>query len=294
MESTIDSARLNSELDRPGEQARVVSRQTVTGGCIGRAEVFTLDTGQRVFVKSSPDFPESFAAESAGLAAIGKSNSIQVPEEIGCGQTESGLGFLVLEWIETVPRDADFEIELARLLAQLHRQCRNARFGFDTDNFLGGSRQCNQWSSRWVEFWAVHRLGYQLELSNTLGYATAEFNLRCHRLIDHLDSLLKTDESASLIHGDLWSGNLLCGPNCLPVLIDPAVYFGSRESEFGMTTLFGGLSPRFYDAYHEAWPLAAGWETRVEIYRLYHLMNHLNLFGPSYFGSCLEILIKFT
>lgn len=272
----------------------VIERQPVTGGCISAAERFGLDNGQIVFVKSSRDRPGLFDAESAGLAAIRATRSIHVPAEIGRGTTESGMEFLVLEWVDTVATGKDFEIALARSLAKMHRQSRNSRFGFPTDNFLGRTHQGNRWSADWVEFWAVQRIGFQLELANSLGYATPDFNRLCHNLIGKLDSLISTNDPASLIHGDLWSGNFLCGRTCGPVVIDPAAYFGSRESEFGMTTLFGGLGPRFYDAYHECWPLVSGWEERVEIYRLYHLMNHLNLFGTSYYESCLEILTKFS
>ena len=162
------------------------------------------------------------------------------------------------------------------------------------DNHIGSSIQVNRWTTNWVEFWAQHRLGFQLSLAQRNGYVTTEFSKRCNRIISRLDTILKTDAEPCLIHGDLWSGNFMVARDGEPVLIDPAAYFGSREAEFGMTTLFGGFGSKFYDAYNECWPLSDGWQERVDVYRLYHLMNHLNLFGHGYYAGCIEILKKFN
>jgi protein-ribulosamine 3-kinase len=275
-------------------EARIASIRSVSGGCISQAESVTLANGRTFFVKSNHRTPELFSAESAGLAEIESTQAIRVPHVIGTGLTESGVGFVVLESIETGKPGVDFETRFGRSLANMHARGRSEQFGFHLDNHIGSSNQINRWTTRWVEFWAQYRLGYQLSLAQENGMATAEFSKRCDRLISKLKTLIEIDVEPSLIHGDLWSGNFMVANNGEPVLIDPAVYFGSRESEFGMTTLFGGFGSRFYEAYNECWPLADGWHERVEIYRLYHLMNHLNLFGKGYFGACMEILKKYS
>ena len=280
-------------LDRETAKTRIVSSRSVSGGCISQAEIVTLENGRRYFVKSNSSTPDLFVAESTGLAALRSTQTVRVPQVIGTDVTKLGIGFLVLELIETGQPGREFEAEFGRALAEMHMQSRHNRFGFHADNYIGSSSQINQWKTNWVEFWATNRFGFQLSLAEQNGHATAEFSKRFQRIISRLDTLISTDEDASLIHGDLWSGNFMVSASGKPVLIDPAVYYGSREAEFGMTTLFGGFGAEFYDAYQERWPLADGWQDRVELYRLYHLMNHLNLFGAGYFGGCMEILKKY-
>ena len=285
---------------KPDNQARdctnirITSSRNVAGGCISQTEIVTLADGRKFFVKSNELTAELFPAESKGLAAIESTQVIRVPQVIGVGKSKSGVGFLVLESIETGRPGNEFESQFGRAMAKMHLHGRNDRFGFNSDNHIGSSIQLNHWMANWVEFWAINRLGYQLSLASENGYATPEFTRRCDLIIARLDTLIGTDEKPSLIHGDLWSGNFMVSSDGEPVLIDPAVYFGSREAEFGMTTLFGGFGSRFYDAYAACWPLPNGWQERVEVYRLYHLMNHLNLFGPGYLSQCMEILKKYS
>ncbi len=279
-----------------GELTRVSisSTQRVSGGCISQAEIVTLEDGCKFFVKYNHTTPELFVAESEGLAEIELTKAIRVPQVIGNDQTDSGTGLLVLEVIETGQADTEFETRLGRSLANMHRRGRNDRFGYHCDNFIGRSLQINCWATSWVEFLIRDRLGYQSSLAQANGHTTTEFLKRFDRVISKLTSFIESDVEPCLIHGDLWSGNFMIASNGDPVLIDPAVYYGSREAEFGMTTLFSGLSPRFYDAYNECWPMSDGWQERVEIYRLYHLLNHLNLFGGVYFPACMQILKKFS
>ncbi|QEG22095.1 fructosamine kinase family protein [Mariniblastus fucicola] len=248
-----------------------------------------LNDQTRVFVKSSHN--DVFGQEAAGLESLRRTDSIRIAEVIYVSQREPFV--LILKAIESTPPSADFFERFARKLAQMHR-CSAEQFGFEHDNFLGATAQPNSWTSDWVEFWAVHRLGFQLRLAADNGLGGSELQRLGQALIHRLDEQIGgSNERPALIHGDLWSGNWLCDEHGEPALIDPAVYFANREAEFGMTTLFGGLPPRFYGAYREAWPLEDGWEDRVAVYRLYHLLNHLNLFGSSYLGECLESLRRF-
>lgn len=254
-----------------------------------------LSDGRKLFLKSNHQSSNLFHAEARGLAAIAATNTLRVPDVVGVGSTPSGMEFLILELIESGrPKDGFFE-KFGRKLALMHKRGRNEQYGFDADNYIGSTLQPNAWNRNWVEFWAEKRIRHQLRLATDNGFGNSELVRLGERLISQLDqSIGSLAEGPALIHGDLWSGNYLISATGDPVLIDPAVYFGSRESEFGMTTLFGGFGSEFYDAYNEVWPLNDGWEIRTEIYKLYHLINHLNLFGSGYLDSCLDLLKKLT
>ncbi len=270
----------------------------VSGGCINSTEIISLHSGDKFFVKSNREHPELFATEVSGLQAIRQTQTIRVPDYHGHGKTNDGTGFLILEFIETGTGSVDFFEKFGRLLASMHLKStkisRNYQFGLPTNNFIGCSPQINVPSNDWPTFFAEQRIGFQLKLAVDAGLSSPELYRLCEQLINKLPSLIgNSNEPPALIHGDLWSGNYLASSTGEPVLIDPAVYFGPREAEFGMTMLFGGFNSEFYQAYNEAFPLAVDWEERVEIYKLYHLLNHLNLFGTSYLSDCLTILRKF-
>jgi fructosamine-3-kinase len=179
-------------------------------------------------------------------------------------------------------------------LAEHHRRGTSSRFGWASDNYLGSTVQKNEARESWVEFFGECRLQYQLRLARQRGLGSREFYRLAERVIERLDKWLGDDRAQpSLLHGDLWSGNFLVDAAGRAVVIDPAVYYGHREAELAMPLLFGGFPPEFFDAYSEAWPLAEGWRERVELYKLYHLLNHLNLFGVGYLDSCLEIVRRF-
>ena len=287
-----------------GEPAKIVASSSIGGGCINDAEVVTLSDGRTFFVKSNPNH-NLFEAEAVGLATIKTSDAIRVPNVVTTGTTRLGLHFLILEQIKPGRPSKDFFETFGRSLAQMHRADINKfslqpklshldHYGFASDNHIGSTVQLNTWTSSWVEFFAEYRLGYQLKLAAENGYAK-QLQREGKSLIASLDELIgQTYEPPSLIHGDLWSGNFMVSSSDEAVLIDPAVYFASRECEFAMTKLFGGFNSQFYSAYNEAYPLNDDWETRVEIYQLYHLLNHLNLFGASYLDQCLATIRKFT
>ena len=235
---------------------------------------------------------DNFEAEALGLTSLAETGAIKLPNVIGVSSTEQNA-FLVLEWIETGRRPIDYSSDVGQEIAQLHLASQCNRFGFETDNFIGATAQQNGWSDKWIEFWIHNRMLPQLEMAGRAGFS--QIRKLGGRFCERLPDVLRTDLSQPvLLHGDLWSGNYLFDNFGQPVLIDPAVYFGHAEAEFGMTSLFGGFDDSFYEAYNEVNPLEPGWRERVEIYRLYHLLNHLNLFGSSYLSGCLTILKKYN
>jgi protein-ribulosamine 3-kinase len=248
----------------------------VSGGCIHRCYRATIDGETRFLKVNDAAFARTFAAEAAGLRAL-RAAGCRVPQPAAHG-VEAGHAYLAMEWLELDSR-GDFAA-LGRMLAQLHRN-EGARFGWDEDNFIGATPQKNGWYESWAQFWRERRLAPQLELARINGFHIVPVNVE-RWLEDH-------QPTPSLLHGDLWSGNagfLATGANAgSPVLFDPAVYYGDREADLAMTELFGGFPREFYSAYREAWPLDAGYEKRKHLYNLYHLLNHLNLFGGSYLGQ---------
>ncbi len=218
-----------------------------------------------------------FDAEAEGLAELARSGAIRVPAVLGSG-TVDDHAFLALEWLELAGRGRD--AALGRALAAMHRTTA-ARFGWHRDNTIGTTPQGNAWLDDWAAFFCERRLRPQLELARANGHA---------RFIADADALLATVPALladhapkpSLLHGDLWSGNAAALADGTAVLLDPAVYYGDREADLAMTELFGGFDAAFYEAYRAAWPLPAGYERRRTLYNLYHVLNHLNLFGGSY------------
>ena len=241
-----------------------------------------------VFLKTGPASSiEMFEAEAEGLRELEKAEAIRVPEVLGC--VHSGKeSLLALEWIDFDLPGPDTERLLGEGLARQHRYCAQ-RFGWHRDNTIGSTPQHNPWSDDWVEFFREQRLGYQLELAARNGY-TGELQVEGQRLLGNLGSFFGDYwPEASLLHGDLWGGNWASSGG-EPVIFDPAVYYGDRESDLAMTRLFGGFGADFYRAYESSWPLVAGSGERMLLYQLYHVLNHLNLFGRSYLGRALTII----
>ncbi len=281
-----------------GEPTRIVGSQPAAGGCINRAEVARLADGRTYFVKSNPaPLPAMFEREAEGLTALAATGTIRVPGPLGAGDARSGgIPFLVTEAIVTGPPRDDFSEIFGRRFAHLHQAAAATEgFGFEHDNFIGATPQPNPWTPDWCDFWRHHRLGHQLDLARRAGLSDRTLDRLGDRLLDRLDELLgEPDEPPCLLHGDLWGGNYMVDQDGEPVLIDPAAYYGRREADLAMTQLFGGFDERFYAAYEEIWPLAPGSSDRLQVYQLYHLLNHLNLFGGGYRESCLVILRRFV
>lgn len=269
---------------------------TVAGGSINRASRLELADGRTVFCKeNSLRHAGLFEGEARGLVALRAADGPRVPEVYGYFDDGSSQ-FLLIEWIEPGRRDAAFFLRFGRELAAMHRANRSARCGFDRDNHIGATEQRNGWLDGWHEFFAERRIEFQVRLARDRGLLDAAAAASADRLASRLAGLLPDldDGEASILHGDLWGGNYLVGDSGEPVLIDPAVYYGHREADLAMTELFGGFGGAFYTAYEEEWPLEPGYRDRRDIYNLYHLLNHLNLFGGSYLGQCLSILRRHT
>lgn len=241
-----------------------------------------------VFLKTGPASSyDMFLAEADGLRELEKAAAVRVPRVLGCivSGTEA---LLALEWLDLEPAGSEAERLLGCQLAKLHRY-RSERFGWRRDNTIGATPQKNGWSEDWVRFFGEKRLGFQLDLAEQKGFG-GELQIEGRRLVEKLGGFFNDYwPEPSLLHGDLWGGNWAVAGGA-PVVYDPAVYYGDRESDIAMTKLFGGFGTAFYEAYEEAWPLRPGYERRLELYKLYHVLNHLNLFGASYLSRARAII----
>ena len=246
--------------------------RTIGGGCIN--ETFRLDN---YFVKTNaPDRLEMFEVERLGLETLHKTDAVRVPQPV-CSGTTPGQAFLVLEFLPLGGSRPSSQARLGQQLAELHRTTAE-HFGWERDNFIGATGQPNAPADSWVDFLREQRLGHMLRLTGDCGFSFHGADT----LLDHLDRFFEEPPPPSLLHGDLWGGNAGALEDGDPVIFDPAVYFGDREADLAMARLFGGFAPSFYQAYQEAWPLSPGHEVRVDLYNLYHILNHAVLFGGSY------------
>ena len=248
----------------------------IGGGSINEAYRLEGTDGARYFVKlNEARHLDMFVAEAAGLEAIAATNTIRVPRPVAHGST-GRQSYLVLEHLELLSL-GNAKL-LGEQLAALHR-CEAKNFGFPADNFIGTTPQPNLWADDWVTFWREHRLGFQLRLAEKNGY-DGQLQSLGEKLMDALPVFFANHTpQPSLLHGDLWSGNHAFLADGTPAIFDPAVYYGDRECDLAMTELFGGYPTDFYTAYRAAYPLDPGYATRRELYNLYHILNHANLFG---------------
>lgn len=234
--------------------------------------------GRRYFVKLGPASSKGmYDAEAAGLQALAAARAVRVPDVVSAGSTAE-QAWLVLEWLDLRP--AGRGAALGQTLAHLHRTTA-PRFGWHRDNTIGTTPQGNGWDDDWARFFTERRLAPQLALAAANGYHDVAYE--GERLLSRVAALLAGHSpAASLLHGDLWSGNAARLASGEPVIFDPATYYGDREADLAMTELFGGFDAHFYAAYREAWPLDRGHAMRRTLYNLYHVLNHLNLFGGGY------------
>ncbi len=265
----------------------------VGGGSINEAYLLEGTDGALYFLKlNDAQHLAMFAAEEKGLAAIAATNTIRVPQSIAQGSA-SGQSYLVLEYLELNSR-GNAKL-LGEQLAMLHR-CMGNSFGFSHDNFIGTTPQPNAWPKNgkadWIDFWREQRLGFQLRLAAQNGYG-GQLQRFGEKLMDALPAFFAGyTPQPSLLHGDLWSGNHAFLADGTPTIFDPATYYGDRECDLAMTELFGGYSADFYAAYRVAYPLDLGYAARRELYNLYHILNHANLFGGGYARKAEQIMRK--
>lgn len=278
-----------------GPGVAVVRSAPLSGGDINEARRLSLSNGAEAFVKSNTAANQAFfAAEEQGLWAIAATHTIRTPAVLARGR-DGTTSFLMLELVCSGPRAPRFWETFGHQLAAMHQADTSALvpgFGFPADNFIGATPQHNSPRERWADFFRDCRLAPQIALArHWFDHRTLE-HFEC--LLNRLDRLLPEPGTPSLLHGDLWSGNFLVGPEGHAWLIDPAAYVGHCEADLAMTELFGGFAPGFYDAYREVNPLEPGYRERRDLYNLYHLLNHLNLFGGGYLGAVLSTLGRYA
>ncbi len=285
--------RLTARLSHHAGRAVLLEDEVpVGGGSINDCYRMDTDAGP-FFLKVNPAdrYPSLFEAEADALCRLAATGAVRVPDVIAFGE-EDDLSYLLLEHIRTEPRSRAFWVALGTSVAALHRNGSNT-FGLERSNYIGTLQQTNTPCPTWSEFFVTQRLEPQVRMAldnKRLGSGNA---LRFEKLFSKMHRLFPV-EAPSLLHGDLWSGNVLCGADQQPVLIDPAVYHGHREMDLAMTHLFGGFDDAFLDAYHTAMPLHAGWKERIDLCNLYPLLVHANLFGGGYIGQVTDILRRFT
>ena len=285
-----------------GTSVAIAETDRLSGGDINKAYGLTLTNGKHVFMKANAKQNAAFfTAEAAGLTAIEKTGAIGTPKILCTGTDDGedvGYSFLLLKYINSGKPQKNYWTELAQNLAEMHNADTSiyfddgGKFGFFQDNFIGARPQSNTPSDSWISFFRDNRLAPQFKAADS--YFDANDRKLVTKLLDHLEEFMIEPEKPSLLHGDLWSGNVMCGPDGKAMLIDPATYVGHAEADLAMTELFGGFPPEFYDAYREARPLQPGYENRRDLYNLYQLLNHLNLFGSTYLGPVLSIVSEYV
>ena len=280
-----------------GTGVRIERRVPVSGGDINRAYALFLSDGSKLFMKvNRKENQDFFRAESEGLRAIRRTGTVRVPEVIAMG-TGDNEAYLLLEHIESGMRTRRSSGKLGEALAAMHLAdtediLPGGRFGFTDDNFIGAGIQLNEPEDSWTDFFVNKRLLPQFE--RAASYFSREDSRNTELFLGKIHNYLNEPAKPSLLHGDLWAGNYMIDIYGEPWLIDPAVYVGHPEADLAMTELFGGFDRAFYDAYSEAAGIEPDYKDRRDIYNLYHLLNHLNLFGAGYLGSVRSIIRRYT
>ena len=277
------SAKLNQDV-------YVISNSNVSGGCISNAGKLITTIGT-YFLKWNSNCPSDlFLREAESLQELSKVKNpyLTIPEVIDVKELDDTPAFLILTYIEQGDSYSNCsDEELGKGLALVHKHSSD-KFGFYAHNYCGASKQNNTWSDNWVDFFGNNRLNHIIKLSNQVRSIPTEHMKIYERLLMKLPDLIPNNSSPSLIHGDLWSGNYMYTNN-KPALIDPATYYADREMEMGIMTMFGGFSNRFWDSYHEVYPLPHDWKERNLLYQLYHVLNHYYLFGGAYGQQAFQI-----
>ncbi|WP_298136042.1 fructosamine kinase family protein [Acidiferrobacter sp.] len=268
-----------------------VARVARTAQVSGLNDTTILSDGARsYFVKhNDPGLLEMFRAEALGLMQIANTHTVPIGQPVCSGATDE-ISYLVLPYLDLSHRAPSHDRKLGHALAALHA-CHFSSFGWHRDNTIGTTAQINTPHADWAVFFRDRRIVFQLDLACKNGYGDP-LQEPGHRLAEAIPALLEGHKPMpSLLHGDLWSGNCLAYDD-RPILFDPAVYYGDRETDLAMTELFGGFSPAFYAAYKEAAPLESGYSMRKTLYNLYHVLNHLNLAGRGYLGQAQRMMAQ--
>lgn len=268
------------------QEFAIANTKSVSGGCINQG--YRVSSKDRTYFVKLNDVSkvEMFAAEALGLKQMYATKTITVPQPV-CWGTAANSSYLVLQWLDLGGGSNQSWTEMGRQLAAMHRVGTSKDFGWSRNNTIGSTPQINTWMDNWADFFAEQRIGYQLKLAKRRGGNFPELN----RVVDLVrNKLTERQPQASLVHGDLWSGNAAITSNGAPIILDPATYYGDRETDLAMTELFGGFPTAFYHGYNEAWSLDSGYGQRKSIYNLYHVLNHFNLFGGGYANQAQTII----
>lgn len=271
---------------------QILDTYSVSGGSIN--DCFQVNSTHGNFflkVNSAITYPGMFEAEFKGLELLRTLTALSIPKPLFFGEVCKDA-YLVMEFMETGTRNTDFWPNFGRSLAQLHRNTQES-YGLDHNNYIGSITQSNSPHSSWADFFIQERLEFQLKRARDRNKIGSDILIRMERLFHRLDELFP-EEPPSLVHGDMWNGNFFVGADGKTCIFDPAVYFGHREMDIGMSKLFGGFDLEFYQAYNNEWPLDDDWESRIDIANLYPLLVHVNLFGGGYLSQVRSILKKFT
>ena len=273
-------------------KSAVRSFSFASGGCINHGGKVTTSQGTYFLKWNDLDnFPGMFAAEAKGLSLLGETKTLTVPRVINTGEA-GPFQFLLLECIQPGGKAADYWERFGSGLAGLHKTSAT-HFGLDHDNFIGALPQRNARCISWPEFFVQQRIIPQLQIAIDTGKTDRSLIGKFDALFRRLPSLL-VNEPPSLLHGDLWSGNLMTDSTGKPCIIDPAVYYGHREMDLAMTQLFGGFDPLYFKSYEEVYPLSPGYEDRLDICNLYPLLVHVNLFGGGYASQVTSTVSRFV
>lgn len=289
--NTTTFSQIATQISQATQQSfEIQTTKAISGGDINRA--FLLQgNSQRYFVKlNSLELVEMFAAEFSGLSELAQTKTVKIPQPITFGQT-CDASFLVLEFLDLKRVTAQSERLFGQQLAQLHLQ-KQAFFGWKMNNTIGSTPQSNVRSQNWVNFWREQRLEFQLKLAAQKGFC-GELQTLGEKLCERLDDFFTNYSlQPSLLHGDLWGGNAAADNENNPVIFDCACYYGDRETDLAMTELFGGFGRDFYAAYNDVWQLDEGYKIRKILYNLYHILNHINLFGGGYSTQAKQMMQK--
>ncbi|MGF1909714.1 fructosamine kinase family protein [Vibrio kasasachensis] len=258
----------------------------LTGGDISESYMIS-DGEQRYFVKiNNRAFLPNFEIESENIRSLRETRTVFVPERVDIGHSKHN-SFLILNYLSTKPLESgDSSYTFGRQLAELHLWGEQKEFGFDQDNYIGNTIQPNQWDRKWARFFAEQRIGWQLQLIKEKGVTLVNITDFTHLIQDLLSN---HQPRPSLLHGDLWHGNV-ANSAFGPICFDPSSYWGDRECDIAMTELFGGFQPEFYQGYESIAPLNLGYSERKNIYNLYHILNHYNLFGGHYLDEAQQLI----
>ncbi len=273
--------------------SEIIDSQSLSGGCISNAYKIKTGIGIIYFLKyNSSVNSDMFIKEAHGLQELNKAGVIKIPDVICYGED-----YILLEQIEAGNKQKNFSEDFGRKFALLHKFT-GKYYGFYEDNYIGSNPQLNiskeNEKQDWANFYFNKRILFQLHLAEETGNSTSELRKSIAVLENKIDEIVVDNgENPSLLHGDLWGGNYLINEKGFACLIDPAVYYGNREADLAMTKLFGGFDLRFYEAYNEAFPLPDGYEYRENIYKLYHVLNHLNLFGGGYYSQAMSLISNY-